>query len=138
MLATCKHLGIDPFAYLREALPGLFALRQTPEQEPLLAWLPISGCNAAPANHRWSRRQAGEQRPTSTIASSAWGFIPIRGQIPFADLPVDVIRRALTEHMSLPPAGGRAAPACQPAHLPAEKGLISQPDSLNKRAQQIH
>jgi hypothetical protein len=25
MVGTCKHLGIDPFAYLREALPGLFA-----------------------------------------------------------------------------------------------------------------
>jgi hypothetical protein len=26
VVGTCKHLGIDPFAYLREALPGLFAL----------------------------------------------------------------------------------------------------------------
>jgi transposase len=26
VVGTCKHLGIDPFAYLREALPRLFAL----------------------------------------------------------------------------------------------------------------
>jgi hypothetical protein len=25
VVGTWKHLGIDPFAYLREALPGLFA-----------------------------------------------------------------------------------------------------------------
>ena len=25
MVGTCKHLRIDPFAYLRDALPGLFA-----------------------------------------------------------------------------------------------------------------
>lgn len=40
VIGTCKHLGIDPFAYLRDALPGLFALgeRATPEQ--LRDWLP--------------------------------------------------------------------------------------------------
>jgi transposase len=37
---TCKHLGIDPFAYLREALPGLFALGEEPTAEQLSAWLP--------------------------------------------------------------------------------------------------
>jgi hypothetical protein len=37
---TCKHLGIDPFAYLREALPGVFALGEKPTAEPLSAWLP--------------------------------------------------------------------------------------------------
>src|SRR5262249_45931812 len=26
MVGTCKHLGIDPFVYLRAVLPGLFAL----------------------------------------------------------------------------------------------------------------
>ena len=30
VVGTCKHLGIDPFAYLREALPGLFALGEMP------------------------------------------------------------------------------------------------------------
>jgi transposase len=37
---TCKHLGIDPFAYLRDALPGLFALGEKPRGERLLDWLP--------------------------------------------------------------------------------------------------
>jgi transposase len=40
MVGTCKHLGIDPFAYLKEALPGLFALGDNPTGEQLLAWLP--------------------------------------------------------------------------------------------------
>ncbi len=37
---TCKHLGIDPFVYLREALPGLFALGERPTAEQLVDWLP--------------------------------------------------------------------------------------------------
>ena len=40
VVSTCKHLGIDPFAYLREALPGLFALGEKPTAEQLAAWLP--------------------------------------------------------------------------------------------------
>jgi transposase len=40
MVGTCKHLGIDPFAYLREALPGLFALGEGPKAEQLAEWLP--------------------------------------------------------------------------------------------------
>jgi transposase len=40
VVQTCKHLGSDPFAYLREALPGLFALGETPTTEQLLEWLP--------------------------------------------------------------------------------------------------
>jgi transposase len=40
LVGTCKHLGLDPFRYLREALPGLFALGEKPTAEPLLAWLP--------------------------------------------------------------------------------------------------
>jgi hypothetical protein len=40
LVGTCKHLGIDPFAYLREALPGLFALGDKPTTEQLLEWLP--------------------------------------------------------------------------------------------------
>jgi transposase len=40
LVGTCKHLGIDPFAYLREALPGLFALGEKPTAEQLLDWLP--------------------------------------------------------------------------------------------------
>jgi hypothetical protein len=37
---TCKHLGIDPFAYLRDAMPGLFALGEVPTTGQLLEWLP--------------------------------------------------------------------------------------------------
>ena len=40
VVGTCKHLGIDPFAYLRETLPGLFALGEKPTAEHLLDWLP--------------------------------------------------------------------------------------------------
>jgi transposase len=40
LTATCKHLGIDPFAYLRAALPGLFALGDGPTAEQLAEWLP--------------------------------------------------------------------------------------------------
>lgn len=40
VVGTCKHLGIDPFVYLRDALPGLFALGENPTAEQLLEWLP--------------------------------------------------------------------------------------------------
>jgi transposase len=40
VVGTCKHLGIDPFVYLREALPALFALGEKPSTEQLLDWLP--------------------------------------------------------------------------------------------------
>jgi hypothetical protein len=40
MVGTCKHLGVDPLAYLRKALPGLFELGQESRAEQLLDWLP--------------------------------------------------------------------------------------------------
>jgi len=40
IVGTCKHLGIDPFAYLRDAMQGLFALGEKPTAEQLLDWLP--------------------------------------------------------------------------------------------------
>jgi transposase len=40
VVGTCKHLGIDPFAYLRDALPGLCALGERASEEALLHWLP--------------------------------------------------------------------------------------------------
>ena len=40
IVGTCKHLGLDPFSYLRAALPGLFALGEKPSVEQLQAWLP--------------------------------------------------------------------------------------------------
>jgi transposase len=50
MVGTCKHLGIDPFAYLKDALPGVFALGESPKEEQLLDWLP----------DRWLLRRARE------------------------------------------------------------------------------
>jgi transposase len=53
VVATCKHLCVDPFAYLREALPGLFALGDKPTAEQLADWLPdrwlLRRTRAAPA-----------------------------------------------------------------------------------------
>ena len=40
MVVTCKHLGIDPFASLREALPALFALGDRSSGDQLAVWLP--------------------------------------------------------------------------------------------------
>jgi transposase len=37
---TCKHLGLDPFACLRDALPGLFILGESPPGDAVAAWLP--------------------------------------------------------------------------------------------------
>jgi transposase len=50
LVGTCKRLGIDPFAYLKETLPGLFVLGDKPTAEGLLEWLP----------DRWSLRRARE------------------------------------------------------------------------------
>ncbi|QJW95628.1 hypothetical protein [Frigoriglobus tundricola] len=36
VVGTCGHLVVDPFAYLREALLGLFALGEKPTVEQLL------------------------------------------------------------------------------------------------------
>jgi transposase len=40
IVLSCKHLAIDPFAYLREALMGVFALGERPTAEQLSEWLP--------------------------------------------------------------------------------------------------
>jgi transposase len=50
MVASCNRLQIDPFAYLSEALPALFALGEKPTNEQLLEWLP----------DRWLLRRASE------------------------------------------------------------------------------
>jgi transposase len=52
MAGTCKHLGIDPFVYLKEALMGLFSLGEKPTDEQLLAWLPDV----------WLQRRSSEAR----------------------------------------------------------------------------
>jgi transposase len=40
VVATCRHLSIDPFAYLREALMGVFGLGEKPIAEQLMEWVP--------------------------------------------------------------------------------------------------
>ncbi len=40
VVGTCKHRDIDPFAYLRELLPALYALGDDPPEEALAEWLP--------------------------------------------------------------------------------------------------
>ena len=58
VVGTCKHLGIDPLAYLKEALPGLFALGEKPPAEQLQGWLP----------DRWLPRRARESPPGQAAA----------------------------------------------------------------------
>lgn len=58
LVGTCKHLGIDPFAYLREALPGLFALGDRAAAEQLVEWLP----------ERWLARR-GRDAPAQATAA---------------------------------------------------------------------
>jgi transposase len=53
---SCKHVGADPFAYLREALMGVFALGDEPTAEQLSEWLP----------DRWLARQ-----PVAALAKAA-------------------------------------------------------------------
>jgi transposase len=58
LVGTCKHLGIDPFTYLKETLPGLFALGEQPTAEQLSEWLP----------DRWQLRRARAAPPTAAEA----------------------------------------------------------------------
>ena len=50
VVLSCKQMGVDPFAYLREALMGIYQLGQKPTAEQLSAWLP----------DRWLLRQKRE------------------------------------------------------------------------------
>ena len=58
VVGTCKHLGIDPFTFLRDALPGLFALGDEPTAEHLLDWLP----------DRWQRNRTRDHPTTIALA----------------------------------------------------------------------
>ena len=58
LVGTCKHLGIDPFVYLREALAGLFALGDKPTSEHVREWLP----------DRWLLRRGGGCRDRPALA----------------------------------------------------------------------
>ena len=46
-VATCKHLRLDPFAYLRDLLPALYALGDSSHEEALGDWVPDA----------WQKRQ---------------------------------------------------------------------------------
>jgi transposase len=59
VVQTCKHLGIDPFEYLREALPGVFALGAKPSGEQLQEWLP----------DRWLIRRRSRAAPPGQAAT---------------------------------------------------------------------
>ena len=59
LVGTCKHLGIDPFVYLRDALMGLFALGEKPTAEQLREWLP----------DRWLQRR-GRDSPVEPAQAS--------------------------------------------------------------------
>jgi transposase len=61
VVGTCKHLGIDPFAYLREMLPALFALGDRPGENRLADWLPDA----------WRKRQRGPAAGPATRLTPA-------------------------------------------------------------------
>lgn len=46
---TCRGLGLDPFAYLRDTLPALFALGDGPTDTDLAPWLPDEWGTRRPA-----------------------------------------------------------------------------------------
>ena len=59
VVQTCRHVGIDPLAYLREALPGVFALGEKPTADQLQEWLP----------DRWMQRH-GRDSPVQQASAS--------------------------------------------------------------------
>ena len=50
VVGTCRHLGLDPFAYLRDVLPRLHALGEQPTDEHLTPLLPDRWLADRPAN----------------------------------------------------------------------------------------
>ena len=58
LVGTCKRLLIDPFAYLREALPALYALGEKPTEEQLAEWLP----------NRWQQRRVQTAAPPAVAS----------------------------------------------------------------------
>ena len=60
VVGTCKHLGIDPFAYLREALPGLFALGEKPSERAIAGL--VAGPVAVAPGHGEAPVRAGSNR----------------------------------------------------------------------------
>ena len=58
LVGSCRHLGIDPFAYLRDVLPKLHGLGATPKDEQLTELLPDA----------WSRRRQTTIAATASVA----------------------------------------------------------------------
>jgi len=58
VVGSCRHLGIDPFAYLRDVLPKLHELGANPKDEQLTDLLPDA----------WARRHQGVVAATATVA----------------------------------------------------------------------
>jgi len=67
---TCKHLGIDPFVYLRGALPALFALGRSPPPRTCWAGCRTGGGCAAAGTPR-AVRPALVEPPRATQQSNA-------------------------------------------------------------------
>jgi len=58
LVGSCRHLGIDPFAYLRDVLPKMHALGAKPTDEQLAELLPDA----------WARRRQAATAVTSVVA----------------------------------------------------------------------
>jgi hypothetical protein len=58
LVGSCRHLGLDPFAYLREVLPKLHALGAKPTDEQLTELLPDA----------WAHRRQATTAVTSGVA----------------------------------------------------------------------
>ncbi len=58
VVGSCRHLGIDPFAYLRDVLPKLHELGAEPKDEQLTELLPDA----------WARRRQAAVVATASVA----------------------------------------------------------------------
>jgi hypothetical protein len=58
VVGSCRHLGIDPFAYLRDVLPKLHELGSKPAEEQLAELLPDA----------WARRRQATVTATAFVA----------------------------------------------------------------------
>lgn len=58
VVGSCRHLGIDPFAYLRDVLPKLHELGSKPTEEQLTELLPDA----------WARHRRAAVAATASVA----------------------------------------------------------------------
>jgi transposase len=63
VVQTCRYQGIDPYAYLKEALVGLYQLGEKPTEQQLQEWLP----------ERWKQRSQKSGPPVGV----ATGPVPV-------------------------------------------------------------